>query len=1320
MSQSQPHRPWWNPRSRAGKFVLAAVAVAVTVPAVSADRPSSRTVDAAEPTVKDGSTLAQAAVSCWAAKRTDPAAASGLFWIVTPQMSAPTRVWCDQETDGGGWALVGRGREGWTFTDAGQGNAADVTTTPTGTAAFTPATLPATAVTQLLGGLTVDRLADGVRLRQAANTAGTSWQEVRWNLADAAAWRWTFATGFPLAGATLNGVSGGTGTTRDMSFPSGKRIWTFASTTNGNRQGFNNGSNVDGSSAASSYLWEYSTAKHASPFTQVFIRPKLVEGTALAGETSVSFAAIPDGGLAAIPATTSSGRQAIASKPVGIGWGVSTEYDPNDQYPNLNTLVSSIEIVGDTVFVGGKFRYVRNGANAPLITQSYLAAFHRVTGDWISTFRPVLDGSVWALQATPDGKLLVAGNFSSVDGIAGTTALFKLDPATMSVDPAFSLAITRNAGLRPIGRALTFKGDWAYLAGRFNSATGGSPAVSNLGIGGLLKFRWATGTPDPNWRPNTDSTVEGLAASPTTDRLWMVGFFTKVSGTTAHSSASVSLTTGQRNDPPGMQTVIENSPITMYYTPAREPQWTVGEWNGFVYQGGTQHYFGRHATSDYAQTGWTNQANGDYQTQEFMDGLVYAGCHCGATNVTKPVNGPQTTTGLLSAFGAWDSDTFVRNTTFQPDLRNWNEGPWAMKTDAASGCLWVGGDFGAGPADVYLMGIAKFCKAGGPTDATPPSVPTGLTGTVEATGTRLQWSASTDNRNGALTYEILLADRVIGTTTTTNFLSPFVGGGRYFVRAMDAAGNRSATTTVVSPVDTQPITLVAFGAPWRHSADGSVPPVGWDSTANVSAWAEAPAPLGKGGIGEVSPIAAAGTTQYFVRDVQASDLASWGTVRVRLRADDGAIVRVNGVQVARANLGFGAAGHTAVAYQPVTAPGGAATREITVPRSLFVAGTNRISVELHQAVANDVDAYVDAEVVVNRTSADTVAPAAPAPLTASSRTTTAIGVAWPASPETDVAGYELRRNGQLVAYFNRNETAYLDQQLTPGTSYGYSVVAYDRSGNPSSTATAALSTTGTPPPPAPLPLATASTVWRFSGDGSAPPATWTTTADLSAWGQGAGPLGAGGMGEVTAIPTAGFTQYLAADVTVPNPAAFRQIDMTLALDDAAVVRINGTEVARANIAFGTPSPSTPAYAEKTGPAAPATIRVPADLLVAGTNRITVELHQIRTGDDAFSSVVATALTNNGDSVAPRLSTGSMSSIARTGMQLNWAAATDNAGIGYYLVRRNGAVVAVLRRGAVNYLDQQLTPGTTYNYEVVAVDTNGNASAPLPLAGTTLP
>ena len=58
------------------------------------------------------------------------------------------------------------------------------------------------------------------------------------------------------------------------------------------------------------------------------------------------------------------------------------------------------------------------------------AAFNLDTGVWVRTFLPQLDGAVFDLAATPDNKLLVAGNFTNIDSVANTAGLAEIDPTT--------------------------------------------------------------------------------------------------------------------------------------------------------------------------------------------------------------------------------------------------------------------------------------------------------------------------------------------------------------------------------------------------------------------------------------------------------------------------------------------------------------------------------------------------------------------------------------------------------------------------------------------------------------------------------------------------------------------------------------------------------------------------------------------------------------------------------------------------------------------------------------------------------------------------
>lgn len=86
----------------------------------------------------DGTSESTAAASCWEIKQRDPSSTDGVYWLVTPELGAPQQFYCDQTTDGGGWVLIGRGREHWTQSNEGRRAPSDITQNPSGTAAFSP------------------------------------------------------------------------------------------------------------------------------------------------------------------------------------------------------------------------------------------------------------------------------------------------------------------------------------------------------------------------------------------------------------------------------------------------------------------------------------------------------------------------------------------------------------------------------------------------------------------------------------------------------------------------------------------------------------------------------------------------------------------------------------------------------------------------------------------------------------------------------------------------------------------------------------------------------------------------------------------------------------------------------------------------------------------------------------------------------------------------------------------------------------------------------------------------------------------------------
>ncbi|MFC5675849.1 delta-60 repeat domain-containing protein [Aeromicrobium endophyticum] len=929
------------------RAVLATSVVAAGLAAVSAPSPA-----AAAPAV-DGLTQATAAASCWEVKQLNGSAPSGAYWILTPQLKVPTRIYCDQTTDGGGWALIGRGRENWTYNYDGKGTAADVADQVTGTGAFSPRQLSGATVTALMGGKRIDdpTYGSGVRLRRATDPAGATWQESRFTFkADSRdRWTWALGAGLPLASFSIGGSGGTEATTRNFGTDDGfRRVWTAEDPANSYVRGFTYGSTVTGSTSSSSYLYSKNAGgAYAVPFTQVYIRPKLLS-------SQLSFTAIPAGGTApeTIRAAPRSGALPTSWGVTGLGAGGTTE--------NAGE-VQAFAQIGGTVYVGGNFTTVQKGGSATgsdKVAQPYLAAFDATTGEPVPSFKPQLNNQVKALAALPDGRLAVGGEFTSVGG-SSRAGLVVLNPSTGALDTSYKTNVeNRLTGGKVSVRGLDVGGSYLYVTGAFTHFT--HPSAGERYAKGGARIDLSTGLADAKWNPDFNGTGTAVDASDDGTAVYFSGYFTQMrGGQTADRAAAISTATGAAQAK-AWQPTFSTAGSARY-------QQAVKQVAGKVWLGGSQHsMFSYDPTTFALENAHITKDGGDFQAITGGNGLAFGGCHCEQWNYSDTTQYDSTSPGSTNVtwsqadkiyyVGAWDATTGDYVPEFTPEMRaDQGRGVWALMV-ASDGTLWAGGTLTSAVREngtnQWVGGFARFAVR----PHTAPAKPSGLAASTSGTTATLTWSGSLPSGG---TFEVLRNDRVIGVTTSKQLtVAGSSSSDRFVVRAADSWGNRSASTAVVGPPSapaTTPVDLVTSGSTWSYLVDNNVSvPSSWTSGSfDARAWPTGKAVLGwgKGPITTDIDVAAGATrplTSYFRQQVTVTNRAAIKSLLLTTRADDGVAVYVNGKEVGRANLPEGAL--TRGTYATVaasTATAVASPVSWNVPPSVLVDGVNTIAVEVH-------------------------------------------------------------------------------------------------------------------------------------------------------------------------------------------------------------------------------------------------------------------------------------------------------------------------------------------------------------------------------------
>ncbi len=1101
----------------------------------------------------DGLSEATAAASCWEIKQNNPRSSDGTYWLQTATMDAPGQFFCDQTTDGGGWVMIGRGREGWETWSQGKGDQTRLQTRPRTPGDFEVVQASHETVNGLLGGTKVSDLPDGVMVQRAWNHRGSAYQTVRMQFPKMRDFIWPFKSAHPVNVKFnrewwVNGgiVWSGFGTNTSWGY-----VNLIASAQNEYTMGFGYGplasSWYDTSSSTSFF---HRNGSIINPYAEVYIRPEL-------SSTDSSFRAIGDGGTAA-----ETQKASVSEFATPTTWGVTGNLNGSIQEGSIQ--VQAFEQVGSTMYVGGNFTGVQKGKNGSETTSRGLAAFDATTGDWTGqTFD--FNNQVKDLVELPGGKLLAVGDFTKVNGETHVGTVL-IDAATGQIDPSWDLQIRNGNASVVTVKAAKVVGEHIYLAGAFTHLTGNGSSSVYARNGARLDL---SGKPDRSWNPEFNGAVIDIDVDENDSYLYAAGHFTRAHDLVAENAARLGTGAGAELD---QSWSFRHS----YFIGKYQQAVTVG--NGRVYFGGSQHSLFGYNTSDMTRTSGsiTMQNGGDLQaTTASATGVVYGSCHCSDYTFQDAyqyfaLGDTWTRADEIQWVGGWDQAT-GRQIGWTPyrlsSLRS--TGAWALEM-GDDGALWVGGDFNfsytSKTAGQWSGGWVRMPAR----SATAPAVPANLRAADgNAKEVTLKWSSVP----GAESYDILRDDRTVATTTSTSITVPLGGNNRFFVRAVASDGLRGASTHAYT-VDangqpTQPddsTILVDDDATWAYHWSTDAVSADWTQTSyDDSSWSRGTAPIGYGaadlgttlkpGTPKTRPLTTYARTTFTVADPTAI-----GGVNVAVTADDGAVVYVNGTEVVRQRMNDGAVTAGTYASASVTTPSARADRQLVfVPASQLVAGTNTLAVETHLNYRSSSSMTIDGTVQVVA-KADVPEPE-PQP-----------------EPEPEPAPQPDP-----------------DKPITPDPDQPLEVL--DVSG----VNFGEFLPTGQ--------------YWNYWNSKDAPDSAWNSTADLSKWKHGASPLGWGDRDAATPFVLAAserpITTYFARDVNLGTISADFELTLDVRVDDGAVIYVNGTEVKRVNMPEGAVTNNTNAKSNVSLGAAKknlATVSVPRDVLKDGVNRIAVEEH----------------------------------------------------------------------------------------------------------------
>ncbi|MFZ2501409.1 MAG: hypothetical protein WAW88_01870, partial [Nocardioides sp.] len=417
-----------------------------------------------------------------------------------------------------------------------------------------------------------------------------------------------------------------------------------------------------------------------------------------------------------------------------------------------NGTVRAIAVTPTTIYIGGEFTSLRHPYTGAVVTRSHLAAIDRATGNPTS-WNPAPNSydsdeqpPIATIAVGPDGMVYVGGDFTSIGGVTRIHAA--------AVTPAGAVTSWRADTDASLGHVwdMAVSGTKLYMVGQFNTVNGQSRD-------GAARVDLSNGAVDA-WDAHLSGRAQAVAVTGST--VVLGGTFTAIGGAARSYLGSVDTATGAVSSwapatqcDSGIICRIRDLAVNgsqVYAAIGGEPggraaAWTLGMDNPM----------------------WKDVTDGEVQTLDYFDGVVYLGGHFSAAIRDSAHQSPNPAVNR-NQFAAVDAATGLVLPYALPTSNPALPGLWAIHADASGLRIGGGTTLTSGPFARFLTFAATGVTVPGP--VAPPTT----TVTVKTKGCKTclvrvnsrrgssSWSSPWVKAKGGVTTFSVWTSRTVGLT----------------------------------------------------------------------------------------------------------------------------------------------------------------------------------------------------------------------------------------------------------------------------------------------------------------------------------------------------------------------------------------------------------------------------------------------------------------------------------------------------------------------------------------------------------------------------